>query len=69
MSTSLSSLPNSLSDSSHNIKCKDCNSCFDYIDFCDNKLIYRCLECKTNYNKDFNSKLIDKFFKHIWFLW
>ena len=69
MSTSLSSLPNSLSDSSHNIKCKDCNSCFDYMDFCDNKLIYRCLECKTNYNKDFNSKLIDKFFKHIWFLW
>ena len=26
-----------------------------------NKLIYRCFECKTNYNKDFNNELRNRF--------
>ena len=31
------------------------------MNFDDNKLIYRCFECKANYNKDFNNELINKF--------
>ena len=61
MSTSLSNLLNSLSDGMHDIKCKNCNSCLNYMKFDDNKLIYRCFECKTNYNKDFNNEVINMF--------
>ena len=60
-STSLSSLVDSLSDGLHNIKYKDCNSFLDYMNFCDDELVYRCFECKTNYNIDLNNKLIDRF--------
>ena len=60
VSKSLSSLVNSLSDNVHNIRCRNFNSCLDYMKYDDNKLIYRCFECKTNYNKNFN--------KHAWFL-
>ena len=31
------------------------------MNFYNDKLVYRCLECKTNYNIDFNNKLIDRF--------
>ena len=61
MATSLSNLFNSLSDGMHDIKCKNCNSRLDYMKFDDNKLIYRCFECKINYNKDFNNELIYRF--------
>ena len=54
MSTSLSNLANSLSDGMHDFKCKNCNSCLDYMKSDDNKVIYGCFECKINYNKDFN---------------
>ena len=60
-STSLSSLVDSLSDGLYNIKCKDCNLFPDYINFYDDKLVYRCFDCKTNYNINFNNKLIDVF--------
>ena len=61
-STSLSSLVDSLSDGVHNIsvnicskyKCKykcNFNSFLDYMNFYDDKLLYRCFECKINYNK------------------
>ena len=61
VSTSLSSLADSLSDGLYNIKCKDCNSFLDYMNFSDDKLVYRCFGCKTNYNINFNNKLIDVF--------
>ena len=61
MSTLLSNLVNSLSDGMHDIKCKNCNSCLDYMKFDDNKLISRCFECKTNYNNDFNNELLNRF--------
>ena len=61
ISTSLSSHVDSLPDGVHNIKCKDCNSFLDYINFYNDKLVYRCFECKTNYIIDFNNKLIDRF--------
>ena len=54
VSTSLSSLVDSLSDGLYNIKCKDANE----LNFYDDKLVYRCFDCKTNYNINFNNKLI-----------
>ena len=61
VSTSLFSLVDSLSDGLYNIKCKDCNSFLDYTNFYDDKLVYRCFDRKTNYNVNFNHKLIDVF--------
>ena len=61
VSTSLSSLFDSLSDGPYNIKCKDCNSFLDYMNFYDNKLVYRCFDCEINDNINFNNKLIDVF--------
>ena len=61
VSTSLSSLADSLSDGLYNIKCKDCNSFLDYMNFYDDKLVCRCFGCKTNYNINFNNTLIDVF--------
>ena len=31
------------------------------MDFYDNKLVYRCFDCKINHNKDSNNELIDRF--------
>ena len=45
ISSSLSSLVDSLSDGLYNIKCKDCNSFRDYMNFYDDKLVYRCFVC------------------------
>ena len=61
VSTSLYSLVDSLSDGLYNIQCKDCNSFLDYMNFYDDKLVHRCFDCKTNYNINFNNKLIDVF--------
>ena len=61
VSTSLSSLVDNLSDGLYNIKCKDCNSFLNYMIFFNDKLVYRCFDRKTNYNINFNNKLIDVF--------
>ena len=47
MSTSPSNLVNNLSEGVYNDKCTD----LDYISIKDKKLIFRCFECKTNYEK------------------
>ena len=62
MSTSLSKLVNNLSYGVHNDKCTDCKSYLDYMTTKDEKLIFRCFECKKNYEKNFNNKeLIERF--------
>ena len=61
MSTSLSNLVDSLSDGVYDNKCKGRSSTLDFMKFEDNKLTFRCLECKWNYNKDFNAELIERF--------
>ena len=45
----------------HNDKCIDCKSCLDYTSAKDNQLIFKCLKCNTNYNKDLNKDLINRF--------
>ena len=66
MSSSLSSLVDNLSEGLHSDKCTDCKSCLDYMITKDDQqsytqLIFRCFECKKNYEKDFNKELIKRF--------
>ena len=61
MSSSLSSLVDNLSEGLHNDNCTDCKSCIDYMMFKDDQLTFRCFECKKNYKKYFNRKLIKRF--------
>ena len=61
MSSSLSKLVDNLSEGLHNNKCTDCESCLDYMRTKNEKLIFKCLNCKQNYEKDFNKELIKKF--------
>ena len=59
--TSLSNLVDNSSEGLYSEKCTDCKSCLDYIITKDDKLIPRCFECKSNYDKDFNEDLIKRF--------
>ena len=61
MASSLSSLVDNLSEGLPNDKCTDCKSCLDYMTIKDEQLTFRCFECKKNYKKDFNKKLIKRF--------
>ena len=66
MSSSLSNLVHTLSEGLHNDKCTDCKSCLDYMTTKDDQwnctqLIFRCFECRKNYNKEFNKELIKRF--------
>ena len=61
MSSSLSSLVDTLSEGLHSDKCMDCKSCIHYMVFKDDQLIFRCFECKNNCKKDFNKDLIQRF--------
>ena len=53
ISSSLSNLSDNLSEGLHGDKCTDCKSCLDYMTTKDEKLIFRCFECKKNYENDF----------------
>ena len=61
MSSSLSKLVDNLSEGLHNNKCSDCESCLDYMGTKNEKLIFKCFNCKQNYEKDFNKESIKKF--------
>ena len=60
-STSLSDLVSNLSERLHNDRCIDCTSCLDYMTTRDEQIIFRCLGCKKNYEKNFNKELIQRF--------
>ena len=61
MSKSLSRLIDNLSDGFHYCKCINCKSSLDFMITQDDQLIFRCFECKNNYQKDFNKDLINRF--------
>ena len=61
MSSSLSKLVDNLSEGLHNNKCLYCESCLDYIKTKNEKLILKCFNCKTYYEKDLNKELIKRF--------
>ena len=61
MAMSLSKLVDNFSEGIHNNKCVDCETCLDYIKTKDEKLIFKCFNCKSYYEKDFNKELIKRF--------
>ena len=61
MAMSLSKLVDNLSKGTHDNKCVDCESCLDYIKTKDENLIFKCFNCKSYYEKDFNKELIKTF--------
>ena len=61
MSSPLSSLVDNLSEGLHSDKCTDYKSCLEYMITKDEQLIFRCSECKKNYEKDFSKELIKRF--------
>ena len=61
MSSSLSNFSNNLSEGRHSNKCIGGKSCLDSMTAKDYQLIFMCFECKKNYKKDFNKKLIKRF--------
>ena len=60
MSSSLSNLVDNLSERLHSDKCTNCKFCLDDISVKDDQLVFRCFECKKNYQKDFNKELINR---------
>ena len=65
MSSSFSKLVDNLSEGIHNNKCANCESCLHYVKTKNEKLLLKCFNCKTYYEKDFNKELIKKFKKII----
>ena len=60
MSSSLSKLVDNLKEGLNNNKYLVCESCIDYIKTKNEKLILKCFNCKTYYEKDFNKELIKR---------
>ena len=61
MSMPPSKLIDNLSEGIHNNKCADCETGLDYIKTKNEKLIFKCFNCKTYYEKDLNKALIERF--------
>ena len=61
MSCSLSSFLTNISEGLHNDSCIDCKSYLDYLATTDEKLKFRCFECRKNYEKNFNKELFKRF--------
>ena len=61
MATSLSKLVDNLTEDIHDDKCVDCNSDLSYMKVTDEALIFRCFNCKKNYEKEINKELIERF--------
>ena len=57
MPSSLSDLVDNLSEGLHSDKCTNCKSCLKNMRTKDDQLIFRCFECKKNYQKDLNNEL------------
>ena len=61
MSSPLSDLVDNLSDGFYSYDCPDCKFQLDYMIIKNNKVIFRCSECKKNHSKDFDNELIKRF--------
>ena len=61
MSMPLLKLIDNLSEGLHNDKCLNCKSCLDYIKTKNEKSIFKCFNCKQNYETDFNKELLKRF--------
>ena len=61
MATSLSKLVDNLTDNIHNDKCIKCKSNFCFMRVINEKLIFKCIDCEKEYEKEFNKELLERF--------
>ena len=60
MATSLSKLVDNLTDNIHNDKCIKCKSNLCFVRAMNEKLIFKCIDCEKEYEKEFNKELIER---------
>ena len=61
MATSLSKLVDNLTDHIHNDKCAKCKSNLCFVNAVNKILTFECIDCKKEYKKGLNKKLIERF--------
>ena len=61
MATSLSKLVDNLTENIHNDKCIKCMSNLCFVNAMNETLTFECVDCKKEYKKDLNKKLIKRF--------
>ena len=61
MATSLSKLADNLTENIHNDKCIKCMSNLCFVNAMNGTLTFECVDCKKEYKKDLNKKLIERF--------
>ena len=61
MATSLLKLVDNLTDNIHNDKCIKCKSNLCFPRAINEKLIFKCIDCEKEYEKEFNKELIERF--------
>ena len=61
MATSLSKLVDNLTDNIHNDKCNKCKSNLCFVNAVNEKLIFKCIDCEKEYEKEFNKELVERF--------
>ena len=61
MATSLSKLVDNLTENIHNDKCIKCKSNLCFVRATNEKLIFKCIDCEKEYEKEFNKELIERF--------
>ena len=61
MATSLSKLADNLTDNIHNDKCIKCKSNLSFVRAMNETLLFKCIDCEKEYEKEFNKELIERF--------
>ena len=61
MATSLSKLVDNLTDNIHNDKCDKCKSNLYFVNVANETLIFKCIDCEKEYEKEFNKELLERF--------
>ena len=61
MATSLSKLVDNLTENVHNDKCIKCMSNLCFVNAMNETITFECVDCKKEYKKDLNKKLIERF--------
>ena len=61
MATSLSKLVDNLTDNIQNDKCIKCKSNLCFVRAINEKLIFKCIDCEKEHEKEFNKELVERF--------
>ena len=61
MATSLSKLVDNLTDNIHNEKCIKCKSNLCFVRAMNETLLFKCIDCEKEYEKEINKELVERF--------